>query len=60
MKKLVLFVLSLNDEIEETRTESHQLWEKVGLQYQQENEKDLKEQLDFLLETPKYYPTHCK
>jgi dynein assembly factor 5 len=47
---------SLNDEVEETRTEAHQLWEKVGLQYANENEKDLKDQMDFLLEPPKYYP----
>lgn len=42
--------------MEETRTEAHQLWEKVGLQYANENEKDLKDQMDFLLEPPKYYP----
>lgn len=44
-KILPLLLTGLNDEIEDTRTEAALLWEKVGLQYQQENEKDLKDQL---------------
>lgn len=44
-KILPLLLTGLNDEIEDTRLEAAQLWEKVGLQYQQENEKDLKDQL---------------
>ncbi|EFA07827.2 HEAT repeat-containing protein 2-like Protein [Tribolium castaneum] len=59
-KILPLLLTGLNDEVEETRNESTQLWEKVGLQYQKENEKDLKDQIDFLLELPKHYPTELK
>lgn len=44
----------------ETREEAHQLWEVIGLQYQKENEGDLKEKLDFLRNPPKHYPAHCK
>lgn len=44
-KILPLLLTGLNDEIEETRIESVVLWEKVGIQYQQENEKDFKDQL---------------
>lgn len=44
-KILPLLLTGLNDEIEDTRTEAALLWEKVGLQYQKENEKDLKDQL---------------
>ncbi|CAH1977312.1 unnamed protein product [Acanthoscelides obtectus] len=55
-KILPLSLTGLNDEVEETRLEAASLWEKVGMQYQQENEKDLKDELDFLYELPKYYP----
>ncbi|VEN39068.1 unnamed protein product, partial [Callosobruchus maculatus] len=55
-KTLPLLLTGLNDEVEETRMEAACLWEKVGLQFQQENEKDLKDELDFLFEPPKYYP----
>lgn len=44
-KILPLLLTGLNDEVEETRVEAAFLWEKVGLQYQQENEKDLKDKL---------------
>lgn len=43
-KILPLLLTGLNDEIEGTRMEAAQLWDKVGVQYQQENEKDLKDQ----------------
>lgn len=52
--------LRLNDEVPETRDEAHKLFDAVGLQYQNENEKDLKDQMDYLTELPKYYPQHCK
>nr|CAI5857256.1 unnamed protein product [Callosobruchus analis] len=55
-KILPLLLTGLNDEVQETRMEAACLWEKVGLQFQQENEKDLKDELDFLFEPPKYYP----
>lgn len=44
-KILPLLLTGLNDEVIETRLEAATLWEKVGLQYQQENEKDLKDEL---------------
>lgn len=44
-KILPLLLTGLNDEVVETRMEAAKLWEKVGLQYQQENEKDLKDEL---------------
>lgn len=44
-KILPLLLTGLNDEVEETRAEAAELWEKVGLQFQQENEKDLKNEL---------------
>ncbi|CAH0563466.1 unnamed protein product [Brassicogethes aeneus] len=59
-KVLPLLLTGLNDEVEETRVEAHLLWDKVGLQFQQENTKDLKDQLDYLTTMPKYYPEEHK
>ncbi|XP_019867844.2 dynein axonemal assembly factor 5 isoform X2 [Aethina tumida] len=59
-KIMPLLLTGLNDEVEETRIQAHELWEKVGLQYMEENEKDFKDQLDFVTELPKYYPANCK
>ncbi|XP_018576048.1 dynein assembly factor 5, axonemal [Anoplophora glabripennis] len=59
-KILPLLLTGLNDEVEETRIDSTVLWEKVGIQYQEENEKDLKNQLDYLSLEPKYYPKEVK
>lgn len=56
---LLCACLRLNDEVLETREEAHRLWNQVGLQYQNENENDLKDQLDYLTTLPKYYPPHC-
>lgn len=44
-KILPLLLTGLNDEVEDTRVEAAALWEKVGMQYQQENEKDLKDEM---------------
>lgn len=52
-------MLRLNDEVAETREEAHRLWNVIGLQYQNENENDLKDQLDYLYEEPKHYFKHC-
>ncbi|KRT85897.1 HEAT domain-containing protein [Oryctes borbonicus] len=57
-KLLPLILTGLNDEVLETRQEAHRLWNIIGLQYQNENENDLKDQLDYLTEMPKYYPKH--
>lgn len=59
-KILPLLLTGLNDEVEETRKEATEFWETVGLQFQQENEKDLKDEMDFLIEPPKYYLDHLK
>lgn len=54
-KLLPLLLTGLNDEVADTREESYRLWHIVGLQYQKENEEDLKNQIDFLNFPPKYY-----
>ena len=38
------------------RRESRQLWNEAGLQYEEENEKDLKDKLDFIQPLPALYP----
>lgn len=47
-KMLPLLLTGLCDEVEATRIQAHDLWQKVGQQFQQENEKDFKDILDFL------------
>ncbi|KAJ8911640.1 hypothetical protein NQ315_005985 [Exocentrus adspersus] len=59
-KILPLILTCLNDDVEEIRLESTLLWEKIGTQYQEENEKDLKDELDYLFTLPKYYPENMK
>ncbi|KAK9883614.1 hypothetical protein WA026_001787 [Henosepilachna vigintioctopunctata] len=54
-KILPLLLTGLNDEVPETREEAIKNWKIVGKQYQEENEKDLKDEMDFLIEPPKYY-----
>ncbi|KAK5640753.1 hypothetical protein RI129_009300 [Pyrocoelia pectoralis] len=55
-KLLPLILTGLNDEVDETRDKAHGLWQIVGLQYERENESDLKDQMDYLTTLPKYYP----
>ncbi|KAF5289722.1 hypothetical protein FQA39_LY03639 [Lamprigera yunnana] len=57
-KLLPLILTGLNDEVTETREKAHHLWEIVGLQFEKENENDLKDQMDYLTKLPKYYPVH--
>ncbi|CAG9815936.1 unnamed protein product [Phaedon cochleariae] len=59
-KILPLLLTGLNDEVLETRMEAAEIWEKVGMQFQNENEKDLKDELDYLVLPPKHYPPHVK
>lgn len=59
-KLLPLILTGLNDEVEETRAKAHQLWVVIGLQYQKENENDLKDEMDYLTTPPKYYPEHLE
>jgi hypothetical protein len=51
---------SLTDDIPELRTEALKLWDDVGKVYMQENENDLKDQMDFLIDDPVHYPPFGK
>lgn len=53
-------LFSLCDELEDLRSEANDLWEKIGQQYYNENEDDLKDKLDFLSPKLKHYPPECK
>lgn len=53
-----LLLSSFSDEMPEIRQTATSLWEKVGLQWQQENEADLKDKLDFASPPPPNYPEH--
>ncbi|KFO37623.1 HEAT repeat-containing protein 2 [Fukomys damarensis] len=55
-KLIPLLLSSFNDEMPEIRQLAANLWEKVGLQWQEENEADLKDKLDFALPPPPHYP----
>lgn len=55
-KMIPLILTSLCDELPELRKEAWEIWSKAGLQYQQENEQDLKDKMDFLNEKPSHYP----
>ncbi|XP_027778578.2 dynein axonemal assembly factor 5 [Marmota flaviventris] len=55
-KLIPLLLSSFNDEIPEIRQLAASLWEKIGLQWQEENEADLKDKLDFALAPPPHYP----
>ncbi|XP_013008094.2 dynein axonemal assembly factor 5 [Cavia porcellus] len=55
-KLIPLLLSSFNDEMPETRQLATSLWEKVGLQWQEENEADLKDKLDFASPPPPHYP----
>ena len=45
--------------MDEIREEATRLWDKVGFQYMEENEEDLKKKTDFLKDVPAHYP-ECK
>ncbi|XP_062945575.1 dynein axonemal assembly factor 5 [Cynocephalus volans] len=55
-KLIPLLLSSLDDEIPEITQLATSLWEKVGLQWQKENEEDLKDKLDFASPRPAHYP----
>jgi hypothetical protein len=48
----------LTDEVAEVQTQAVRLWEEAGKLYMQENENDLKDQMDFLMDEPVHYPPH--
>lgn len=57
-KLIPLLLSSFSDEMPEIRQTATSLWEKVGLQWQEENEADLKDKLDFASPPPPNYPEH--
>lgn len=55
--KLVPLLLScINDQVPEIQQLASDLWKQVGAQYEKENEKDLKDMMDFPLDPPSYPP----
>ncbi|XP_058141656.1 dynein axonemal assembly factor 5 [Dasypus novemcinctus] len=55
-KLIPLLLSSLDDEIPEIAQLAASLWEKVGMQWQKENEEELKDKLDFASPPPPHYP----
>uniref|UniRef100_A0A5F8H8Q7 Dynein axonemal assembly factor 5 n=1 Tax=Monodelphis domestica TaxID=13616 RepID=A0A5F8H8Q7_MONDO len=55
-KLIPLLLSSFDDEIPEVTELAVSLWEKIGLQWQKENEDDLKDKLDFASPPPSHYP----
>nr|CAB3252295.1 HEAT repeat-containing protein 2 [Phallusia mammillata] len=55
-KFIPLILTSFNDEMPDIRKEARRLWNEAGLLYQQENEQDLKDKLDFSQPLPVLYP----
>ncbi|GFG28909.1 hypothetical protein Cfor_12253 [Coptotermes formosanus] len=53
---LPLILTSLTDEVPELQAEALKLWDEAGKLYMQENENDLKDQMDFLIDDPVHYP----
>ena len=46
----------MTDEVPELQAEAIKLWDEAGKLYMQENENDLKDQMDFLVDDPVHYP----
>jgi len=46
----------VTDEVPEIQAEASKLWDEAGKLYMQENENDLKDQMDFLVDDPVHYP----
>ncbi|XP_030591867.1 dynein assembly factor 5, axonemal [Archocentrus centrarchus] len=55
-KLIPLLLSSTNDEIPEIRLLAGDLWTRVGVQWEKENEDDIKDKMDFLLTPPPHYP----
>ncbi|KAF0882892.1 DAAF5 factor, partial [Crocuta crocuta] len=56
-KLIPLLLSSLEDEMPEIVLVATSLWEKAGLQWQKENEDDLKDKLDFASPPPAHHPS---
>lgn len=61
-KLLPLILTGLHDELEEVRVKAANLWDAAGKLYMEENENDkkLKDKMDFLTEDPEHYPPESK
>ncbi|XP_063284965.1 dynein axonemal assembly factor 5 [Pelobates fuscus] len=59
-KLIPLMLSSTTDEIPEIRQLAQSYWEKIGLQWEKENEDDLKDKLDFSALPPSHYPAGVK
>ncbi|XP_014839107.1 PREDICTED: dynein assembly factor 5, axonemal [Poecilia mexicana] len=55
-KLVPLLLSSISDEIPEIRLLAADLWKQAGLQWEKENEDDIKDKMDFLLSPPPHYP----
>ncbi|XP_036003889.1 dynein assembly factor 5, axonemal isoform X2 [Fundulus heteroclitus] len=55
-KLIPLLLSSISDEIPEIRLLAADLWRQVGLQWEKENEDDIKDKMDFLLSPLPHYP----
>ncbi|PWA33847.1 hypothetical protein CCH79_00018724 [Gambusia affinis] len=55
-KLIPLLLSSISDEIPEIRLLAADLWRQAGLQWEKENEDDIKDKMDFLLSPPPHYP----
>ncbi len=53
---LPLLLTGLMDEVPEIQAKTEALWHDVGLKYESENEKDLKDKQDFAAADPVHYP----
>ena len=54
--KKIYNCFSVTDEVPELQAEALKLWDDAGKLYMQENENDLKDQMDFLVDDPVHYP----
>ncbi|MEQ2236166.1 hypothetical protein ILYODFUR_009673 [Ilyodon furcidens] len=55
-KLIPLLLSSVSDEIPEIRVLAADLWRQAGLQWEKENEDDIKDKMDFLFNPPPHYP----
>ncbi|XP_063790584.1 dynein axonemal assembly factor 5 isoform X2 [Pseudophryne corroboree] len=56
-KLIPLLLSSTTDEIPDIRQTALEYWQKIGLQWERENEDDLKDQMDFGVPCPPLYPS---
>ncbi|XP_072225810.1 dynein axonemal assembly factor 5-like [Leuresthes tenuis] len=55
-KLIPLLLSNISDEIPEIRLLAADLWKQTGMQWEKENEDDIKDKMDFLLTPPPHYP----